>query len=591
MVTLTKENAIKAVRKNLDEQEWNPSQMYGESEDNAELDRIIERTIPEAIDAVNLAAPVVALEATDSSFVEEGVIDGVLSFRTDKPVLRFVSMRAADSEVVIADAIPENSPEGRKQLNKYVRGTNDNPVMVMRSGTRNHFKYYSVGDQKVNRPRKVADYFYEINLDAIDYDFARDYFKHTNPDINIGHCSSLQNGSLYGRNYDWFYGDGAEALIRTAATDGRHAVMGVAGGLSGFTKAFAESGADSDIYKILPFFLVDGVNDAGVFANINIINRVGAEPNPLTVPLLGEEDRICTLMLVRYILDNFSTAIEAVEYIRDHVALFSPKALQDMGYEVHYMIGQKGDTDGPYILEIVDGGVEIITGYPQLTNFYMHDINTGTPSGTYQVFTQADITPTIHPSGTFPDGNDLDEMSMGLERWNIIDNALLNGVVSTKEEMRQLLNSLLYSKAYKDSTNPFWYSEFVSPDTYNVDTPITDDLVENVVAIAKDNFEHRSRSNPITWHTAHSCVYDLNTKRVYVVSQEDTANEYSFGFFDEVPETHIAQLSYIPNARLADSYEIGTSLLTAVIDQLTAMVLAIYGENEKAKYFFDKASF
>ncbi len=579
MVTLTKENAIKAVRKNLDEQDWNPSQMYDESEDNSELDRIIERTIPEAIDVVNLAAPVAALEATESSFVEEGVNDSVLSFRTEKPVLRFVSMRAADSEVVIADAVPEVSPEGRKQLNRFVRGTSDNPTLVLQSGTRNHFKYYTVGDQKVNRPRKVADYFYEINLDTIDYDFARDYFAHRDPEANIGHCSAVKYGGFFGSNYDWHYNDGASALIRTKAAEGRHAVMGMAGGLSGFTKAFAESGADSDIYKILPFYLIDGCNDAGVFAKIQVVNKVWDKHT--TVPAVSEEDRICTLMLVRYILDNFSTAGEAVNYIHDHVALFSPDALHDMGYEVHFFVGDKNNPD-QYVIELVDGDTVVLDDYSALTNFYMDGVELGTNN---LVTTQQDIV----DYGHYPTiDNNLTLYSTGLERWNLITQAYHANF--TKADMRELMNELLFTNAYKDATDPFWYSEFAGPDTYNVDTPTDDAGLKRVVAVAKANCEGRNRSNPITWHTVHSCVYDLATNRVYVVAQEDTANEYSFGFNDLVPETHIQQLSYIPFARKADSYEVGTGLLTAVIDQLTAMVLAIYGENDKAKYFFEKAN-
>ena len=579
MVTLTKENAIKAVRKNLDEQDWNPSQMYDESEDNAELDRIIERTIPEAIDAVNLAAPVAALEATESSFVEEGVNDGVLSFRTEKPVLRFVSMRAADSEVVIADAVPEVSPEGRKQLNRFVRGTSDNPALVLQSGTRNQFKYYTVGDRKVSRPRKVADYFYEMNLDEIDYDFARDYFSHRDPDVSVGHCSAVKYGNFYGRNYDWYYNDGAEVLVRTKASDGRHAVMGVAGGLNGLTKTLVESGADSELYRILPFYLLDGINDAGVFANINVISKVWNKHT--TVPAFDEQDRICTLMLVRYILDNFSTASDAVNYIHDHVALFSPDALHDMGYEVHFFVGDKNDPN-QYVIELVDGEVVVLDDYSALTNFYMDGVELGLND---VVTTQQDIL----DYGHYPTiDSKVAPYSTGLERWNIITQAYHSSF--TRNDMRLLMNELLFTNAYKDATDPFWYSEFAGPDTYDVDTPTTDADLKRIVAVAKANYANRSRSNPITWHTVHSCVYDLVTNRVYVVAQEKALLELSFGFNDAVPETHIQQLSYIPFARKDDAYEIGTGLLTAVIDQLTAMVLAIYGENDKAKYFFEKAN-
>lgn len=150
MATLTAENAIKAVRKNLDEQQWNPSTMYGESKDNIELDHIIAHTLPEAIDAVNREAPAAALETIESSFTENSLNeDGVLSFHTTHPVLRLIAMRAADSNVVLGESIPENSPNARMQLNRYVRGTSDNPVLVLQSGTLDSFKYYSVQDPTI----------------------------------------------------------------------------------------------------------------------------------------------------------------------------------------------------------------------------------------------------------------------------------------------------------------------------------------------------------------------------------------------------------------------------------------------------------
>lgn len=576
MVTITKEDAVKAVRKNLDEQGINLSGMFDETTDNVDLDSIITKTIPEAIDAVHRSAPVSSLEGVETSFVEESVNNGVLIFRTEKPVLRFVGVKAADSNVVISDAVPEVSPEGRKQLNKYVRGTYDNPVLVLQDGTRNRFKYYTVGDQTVAKPRKVADYLYEMNLGDIDYEYARDYFSHRDPDFGIGACSAVHYGDFFGSNYDWNYNEGAEMLIRTAAKAGRHAVMGMAGGLKGFTKDLVESGAESDLYKILPFYLIDGENDAKVFAKIQVINKVWDKTS--TTPTQTQEDRICTLMLVRYILDNFSTALEAVTYIQEHVALFSPKALHDMGYEAHFMVGDSSET---YILELVDGEVSIIDEYSILTNFYMEGVETGAGN---KVTTQEDIT----TQGHYPTiDNFLHPYSSGLERWNIIADAYHSGF--TKAEMRSLMNSLLYTKAYKDTTDPFWYSEFVGG-AITVDTPITDSNVTRVVAIAKENYQNRSRSNPITWQTVHSSVYDLNTKRLYVVAQEKALIEHSFGFNDIVPETHIEQLSYVTYAQQADEYEISSALVTPVIDELTAMVLAIYGEDNKAKYFFEKAN-
>lgn len=576
MVTLTKESAIKAVRKNLDEQEWNPSAMYGESVDNFELDRIIEKTIPEAIDAVNLAAPVTALEAVETSFVEEGAKDGVVSFRTGEPVLRIVGMRAVDSEIELTEAIPESSAEGRRQLNKYVRGTYDNPVMVLQNGSRNRFKYYSVGSQAVNRARRIADYLYEYSVDHLDYAFADDYFRNRSPYAPAGACSSVRSGNYYGRNFDWYYNEDVEFVVRTEAKDGRHATMGVAASVPGLTREEVEQGANQDAYKILPFYLLDGVNDAGVFCNMNVVT---ADYGPTTVVPAQDDDNpdvICTLMLVRYILDNFSSALDALNYIQDHVTLYNPQSLIDKNFDLHFMVG---DATSTYVLEIIDGEVEF-EEHDIMTNFYLHGVEF---SGGEFVYTIAD-----NPTHSPYDDCHITLYGSGLERYNYIANDL--DIADTKAGMRQVMNGVLYSQAYLSApnvANPIWHSEFVG-DNLTVRSEASAFTAREVKYA--EYFSKRDRKNPLTWHTAHSCVYDLVSKRLFLVSQEDTAHEYEFRFNEQVPGSYIDHVEYITFARPSDEYELSTALLKPLYDQLTAMVLAIYGETEKANYFFQKAT-
>lgn len=150
MTTLTTEQVIKAVRKNLDEIGENPSGMFGVDTDNEELDTMIAKTLPEAINFVNAKAPVEMLdgiEATpDNVSVSE---DGVLSFDIDDKVLRLVAFKTKDSDIVLVDVIPEASAEGRKQFNKYVRGTFDNPklVMVQAQQSPSKFRYYTLREE------------------------------------------------------------------------------------------------------------------------------------------------------------------------------------------------------------------------------------------------------------------------------------------------------------------------------------------------------------------------------------------------------------------------------------------------------------
>lgn len=587
MITLTNDYAIAAVRKNLDEQGLNDPSMFGESVDDIEMDSVIRKTIPEAIDAVNAVAPIGTLDRIESAYTEESVVDGVLSFHTDKPVLRIVNLKAADSNVAVADFVPEASAIGRMQLNKHVRGASDNPVLVMKNGTRKDFRYYTVGDLSVDGPQKAADYLYVYNLASLDYDYAKRYFKSRKAEVNLGGCSSVRFGNFYGRNLDWYYDNGVDFVVRTPAIHGRHAVTGVCGGLSSLTKDFVESGVYSDAYRLLPFFMQDGINDAGLFCNINVVNDDRGVTTP-TIPELEKKDSICSVMLVRYILDNFATKEAAVEYLTNYVEVYAPQALKDKGYEVHFMIG---DATGTWILEIVNNEIHVIEDYNQMTNFYLNGVEMGVQEyeGDY-VYTPLDVLDGYYPTSEQPYGNSLDEHSTGLERWNTITRRFHDNF--SKQDMRALMNSLLFTNAYKTGTDPFWFSDFVSMDPdINCDSSPEDELLQAAVSAGIEAYENRDRNNPVTWQTTHSCVYDLTTKKLYIVSQEDTDNEMEFDFeFVPVSASILEEMSYISFAEEADEYTVSDALLQPVLSQLTAMVLAIFGMNDKAQYFFNKAT-
>lgn len=155
MVTITPAEAVTLVRKNLDELDPNGSAMYDPSAsvgDNASLDDTIKRMLPDAINAIHLAAPIQLLEGKDVTPISPAVgLQGDLYFLlpASTKYLRLVAFRAADSSIVVTDPLPEASPEGRKQLNKYVRGRYDRPRLVLLQGrhTSPAFKYYSINTE------------------------------------------------------------------------------------------------------------------------------------------------------------------------------------------------------------------------------------------------------------------------------------------------------------------------------------------------------------------------------------------------------------------------------------------------------------
>jgi len=162
MATLTLDAAQKLVRKNLDEIDPNGSIMYTDENgsssdyaDNKSMDDIIAKSLPEAINAIHLAAPVTMLDGetvtptltvlTNTPSGNAGKVLNIALASTDK-FLRLVAFKAADSDIVVTDAIEEASPEGRKQANKYICGQYDRPRLIHVQGSYGApvFKYYSL---------------------------------------------------------------------------------------------------------------------------------------------------------------------------------------------------------------------------------------------------------------------------------------------------------------------------------------------------------------------------------------------------------------------------------------------------------------
>lgn len=161
MQTLSLSDATILVRKNLDEVDPNGSVMYTDDDsDNSSLDDIIAKNLPEAINAINLTAPVTLIEGKvlNSDLKDVSVAEGVLSFSLPEETrfLRFVAFKASDSDVVVTDILGEGTAEGRKQLNKWLRGQPDCPRLVLlHTEDEMSFKYYSTA----SNAEGAIDYF------------------------------------------------------------------------------------------------------------------------------------------------------------------------------------------------------------------------------------------------------------------------------------------------------------------------------------------------------------------------------------------------------------------------------------------------
>lgn len=90
------------------------------------------------------------------------VTDGVANIVMLQESARLASLKASDSPVVISDYATEDSPIGRMQNNRYVRGTWDDPRLIIKRAwadmRRPEYLYYSVKSDKATFTLEYVPY-------------------------------------------------------------------------------------------------------------------------------------------------------------------------------------------------------------------------------------------------------------------------------------------------------------------------------------------------------------------------------------------------------------------------------------------------
>ena len=119
--------------------------------DAVNLQRLVVNSIVEAVVKTHEnAVPILVDGITgvlDEDFSAELDMDGVITITMLQDTLRIASIQADDSPVVLTELIPENSAEGRKQQNEFLRGVYDDPRVVLQKVWNGPYrpvlKYYS----------------------------------------------------------------------------------------------------------------------------------------------------------------------------------------------------------------------------------------------------------------------------------------------------------------------------------------------------------------------------------------------------------------------------------------------------------------
>ena len=357
--------------------------------------------------------------------------------------------------------------------------------------------------------KKVADYLYELWYSDIDYDYAERYFKENEDPVNEGGCSAVRKGNLFGRNLDWYYDNSSEFLVHIPAIGSRNASIGFAGGFNKLTKEYVESNSKDLLFKVVPFRMRDGINDKGLVVSMNVVPTDKGKNK--SVPSVSLEKELCGEMVVRFILDNFATAQEAAEYIRDYVSIYFSIGTHQSRFEYHWMVADATDT---YLIEVIDNSnvISQINNHPYMTNFYLSDVTLNDDGTVYTPATQTE-------SENAMDTNNITEYGSGLERYNLINSSYEN--IEDETSMINLMKSLYYTHAYNTSSqpaDPYWYTEFVG-NGLTCASPTAS--FDGIIQYAGNAFIHRERSTPLTWQTTHTAVYNIEDKSLSFTVQEN----------------------------------------------------------------------
>lgn len=342
---------------------------------------------------------------------------------------------------------------------------------------------------------KLEDYFYSVSCSDYNYEFADLILKR---DAVHPGCSTVRKGSIIGRNLDWLYSDACEFVVSTPADGERHKTLGVTLATP-ITEAKADRFAFDINYSLIPFYTVDGINDAGLFVCVNEVPSGDAGFTTGTNP--GGE-RLCTAVVVRYLLDYASSVDEAISILREK-DLYSN--YQDgEPYEVHFMLS---DSEKNVVAEIINNEVVIVDDCNIITNYYMA----------------------------------LDEYTdhaEGIERYEILRDGY-DGVTD-EESMRELLKEVYYSRLYDPETDPVWYSEIYgdyfsdSGEEFTFYSDPSD--FPGIMEKEREGYENKERSGEF-WQTCHSSVYNLDARTLSVSAQEnDAVYDFTLSFTSALNE-------------------------------------------------------
>lgn len=366
---------------------------------------------------------------------------------------------------------------------------------------------YAKWDMDPIKVTKVADYLY--TFESCDYESNMPTVT-SETNLTKFYGSSVVNGNNYGRNFDSRFDEECEFVVKTSATDSRHATIGIASSLvESITDEMVEDLSNESL-KELTWFMVDGMNDSKLTCSMNIVytqdlskkNTNGTNPG---------KDEIKDIFLVRALLDNCSSVDEVKTYLNNHNVTSVPNA----DWDIHLLVA---DTVKTAVIEFT-GDEEPIKYDDQkiMTNFYNHLVDKNKDE---------------HVISRYPG------LSTGRERYTILFDNYNTG--NSMQGMKELMKKVRYTTSYDTSTDPFWASEFFyeiptfkdkAPEYWAKNRVLSEENVKKIIGAFEQYQQTGELSDDVDlYHTSHSVVYDMQNKKLSLTLRENFDFTNSFNF-------------------------------------------------------------
>ncbi len=396
------------------------------------------------------------------------------------------------------------------------------------------------------------EYLYRISYYDMHWNVAREWLKKHrafHPDVKepwkdrgFG-CSSVRTWKWVGRNFDFYYNESVDVIVQTCyhASNAGFNSIGIASCNPDFNSRRMQELTEEE-YEILPFALIDGINEKGVACNVNVVPARDFYPRTKEgdaawsnreIDINPGAPELYYQFVARFVLDNAESAEHAIELLKNqHIVnhidgvRVDYDGIEKGGMELHLMIYDELNT---FIVEIVpdnDGGNHLLITsardrsgskfVPIMTNYYR----------------------TVGGFDTF----NVSPHAVGIERFKILKSGLSDMEKRTRfpklEDVVKLMEQVKYTACYSSDTEleKYWFSD-LSCGKFNYDFEYAVDYFKSHSEKAKElkiymddnkkciEDKYRQKGLDAPWITVHTNVFDLAEKSMHLWVQEDYEHE------------------------------------------------------------------